>query len=735
MRRVLALSVAAVLAVTVVVGVDLARDDGDGVERFPVGPVGDSGVAAAGALLAGFDSCEDLADELAVRAANTGHFGFGEQMFAVDDMVMEESMDMAMTDAAAGAPAPEPAPQSATGTTTAAVSAGSAGGAVGADGDAARLTADGTTDTNVAVAGIDEPDLVETDGRRLFSVVNEQELVVADVVADTPTVLARVPLDEFGWSQILLVGDRLLLVGQMWGVGAFGDDIAGRGFAPQTGMTRLALFDVAGDVPVRVGTTDVEGQLVTARGVGPIVHLVSQHWPNPAIDPRKWDTLAASPDPQEALVAALRDVPGESWLPRVDVDGEVSTLPCDRVGFIPESRDAALLSVHTFDIADGLRPTGQTAIVSDGQNVHATADRLVVATTLWPQWNEFPVAPLPMVDEPLPNPTFQDEEAAIEADRAAAAEAAAAAAAAAAKPQVPSTVLHLFQIDAGGATHLASGATPGTLVNQFAMSWHEDHLRVATTIEDWNGGAPSVSELATFAVEGDRLVERGRVGNLGVTEVIQSVRYLGDTAHVVTFRQTDPLYVIDLQDPTNPTVRGELKITGFSSYLHPLPDDRLLGIGQEATEDGITVGLQVQVFDVSDPTAPIRTDQIVLPNANSPAEWDHLAVTLHDGRLFLPYHQWGGFGDVVFEEEVATEAVDGDVPAGTSAPAPGPEGFDAGVLVVDVDGDDLTEVARLRTADRQEVVRTLVVDGNAVTVGWGGIDVWSPSLDLVASLR
>lgn len=112
---------------------------------------------------------------------------------------------------------------------------------------------------------------------------------------------------------------------------------------------------------------------------------------------------------------------------------------------------------------------------------------------------------------------------------------------------------------------------------------------------------------------------------MGRGEQIFSVRFVGDTAYVVTFRQTDPFYTVDLSDPASPTVLGELKITGFSGQLHPLGPDHVLGIGQEATEEGRTTGAKVTLFDVSDLADPIDVANWTLDNSWSDAQWDHRA--------------------------------------------------------------------------------------------------------------
>ena len=117
----------------------------------------------------------------------------------------------------------------------------------------------------------------------------------------------------------------------------------------------------------------------------------------------------------------------------------------------------------------------------------------------------------------------------------------------------------------------------------------------------------------------------GQVGDLGKGEQIYAVRFLGDVGYVVTFRQTDPLYTIDLSDPTDPTTTGELKITGYSAYLHPVDDGLVLGVGQDATRQGRTQGTQVSLFDVSDPASPQRLAQLTMPNSSSEVEWDQRA--------------------------------------------------------------------------------------------------------------
>jgi hypothetical protein len=191
-----------------------------------------------------------------------------------------------------------------------------------------------------------------------------------------------------------------------------------------------------------------------------------------------------------------------------------------------------------------------------------------------------------------------------------------------------------------------SGHVDGSLLNQFAMDEHDGNLRVATTTgQPWvEGAGESESHVAVLAPRDGALTEVGQASGLGKGETIRSVRFLGDVGYVVTFEQTDPLYTVDLSDPAAPQVTGELKIPGYSAYLHPVGDGRLVGVGQDATDEGVTTGMQVSLFDVSNPAAPTQVTKTTLPSSSSSAEWDHRAFLwwAQDGLLALPLSLYDG---------------------------------------------------------------------------------------------
>lgn len=197
------------------------------------------------------------------------------------------------------------------------------------------------------------------------------------------------------------------------------------------------------------------------------------------------------------------------------------------------------------------------------------------------------------------------------------------------------TTTHVVRVDTGnGLSMAATGAVPGRPLNQFSLDEHEGHLRIATTVGE-RLGTESVNDV--YVLDAAELSVTGSVTGMGETERIYAVRFVGDRGYVVTFRRIDPFHVLDLSDPTDPTEKGELELPGYSSYLHPLGDDRVLGIGEERGE------VKAVVFDVSDPTDPTIEESRVLS-----ADWSAIARTHHaflrderHGVFFLPTERGG----------------------------------------------------------------------------------------------
>lgn len=470
--------------------------------------------------------------------------------------------------------------------------------------------------TNVQVEGVDEPDIAKTDGKRIVLIANH-ELVVVDVTGDEPRVQGRMPLGEMSVSSIFLSGDKVLAFGSVWShhpVPFIEDDIA---FAPDSWSSptiQIVEIDIESD-PEIVQTMTIDGSFISGRMIDDTVRLVMTsgpvgfEWSYP-----EGSGLRAERRAVDENKDILRNSEPENWIPYyivTDADGDVVSegplFECERAAHPEDFSGLDMLSVVTIDLADGLEVKDATGVLATGQTVYASPDSLYVATQNWQtqRW------------------LLEGDEEALDG---------------------PITEIHKFDIsDPTVANYEASGTVEGYLLNQFAMDEHRGDLRVAsTTTPNWWGAGPDSESRVTILRDfGDNLVPIGVVDGLGETEQIFSVRFMGDVGYVVTFRQTDPLYTIDLSDHSQPKMVGELKILGYSAYLHPIADGLLMGVGQDATEEGRVTGTQVSIFDVSDLENPTRIDTHTMSEgSHSDVEWDHHAFLYWDGLAMIPFQQW-----------------------------------------------------------------------------------------------
>ena len=474
--------------------------------------------------------------------------------------------------------------------------------------DAGAVT-NSATGTNVQEAGVDEPDLAKTDGEIVVR-VSDRHLVVDDVTGSQPRRLSRLRLPG-PWldrHEVLLVGDTALVVGEQSGYDwhTFVDSawrVAPTGtVGARTHLTRIDLSDPT--TPQVLEHQRIDGSMVAAREYGDGTTRVVVSTGLPQLDFVRPTPARSRREAVRANRAIVREAPVEAWLPglrRGNGKGRHPLLDCASVLQPERPSGFGTLSVLTFPVSDPSAMT-TTAVLAAGSLAYSSADRLYVATIEQSWWDD--VVPLDgdgggRVSDP------------------------------------PSTEVHAFALDAAATGYVASGRVPGTVRDRWSFSEHEGRLRVATALG--RGWEPRENSVQVLAEEGDRLRVVGAVDGLGPREQIQSVRWLGDLAVVVTFRQVDPLYTLDLADPERPRVLGKLKIPGFSSYLHPVGGGLLLGLGEDADRDGASTGGQAAVFDLNDPSDVRRADTVALGHwERFSAAWEPRAFTyLPEQRLAL----------------------------------------------------------------------------------------------------
>jgi len=510
-------------------------------------------------------------------------------------------------------------------------------------GPAAGTASGDFSSTNNQVAGVDEADLVRTDGRYLYMVTGS-ELVVIDTDPASLSVVSRTPIAGHGQT-LYLHGDRLTVISQVseWpdtfvplpivvdsevatlvdgstqdAPIAMSAPVAGdfasiprcvMPWLPLEQHVRVTVIDVSAPAaPVVVEETRLDGTLSASRSIGEKVYLVVQNRPQigpmpqlPLVWVGDWDANYEFESPEE-FRERIQSADLDAVLPvaRFTVDGEEFTQPLVSPGsiYLPvRGGDTELVSIVS------LTPTDETPGIDQSVStlglagtVYASPDSFILASVDYGTW-------------------WGSSEGA--------------------------TTLHQFSL-AGDMPHVAAGTVPGRVLDQFAIDAHADGTVRIVTQTGW--GPDASTNLFVLEAADGVLGTIGSVGDIAPGEMAMSARFVGDTAYVVTFEQVDPLFVIDLADPTQPTIVGELVIPGFSSYLHPVDGTHLIGIGRSADLSGVKLSL----FDVSVPSQPTETNfvEIAAGRGNgyawSVAEHDHHAFSYFAGRgiLAIPVSSW-----------------------------------------------------------------------------------------------
>ncbi len=496
---------------------------------------------------------------------------------------------------------------------------GGAGGSGGSSNGPQAYTA-----TNTQLAAVDEPDLMKTDGTRIFTLAGSTLHIVNSWPAATMHEVSALNLGGHP-RELFLEGNTLLVLSERdetsssKDAGSYGPGFAGR----SAEVIHIDVSNLA--LPTIKSRHAVGGRYTSARRVGNAVRVFTQAGatlPNSLSYSLTWSQISQATSEQdlERLVAEMqtaneaiiRATPWTFWVPAtMRTEAGVNTsLPID-CGDLLAPRVAAPLgavSISTFDMSDPHVYT-RTVMLVDASYIFSSPKSLYL------------VAPT------------------VEADATA--------------TYRYSTWLYKFDLrDPQALTFIAHGNVAGRPSGSYAFDESAGVLRVALTESSWtvtSWSSQRQSRVVTLSNVHGVLTELGRTGNIAEGESMTAVRFVGDRAYIVTYRQTDPLFVVALKDPRHPAVVGELKVPGFSTYLHPMDADHLLAVGTYVPDGSGGWSeqrqIQVSIFDVSNPAAPKQTfvEKFGNPYASSAAQWDTHAFTWLPSRnlLALPYFDYG----------------------------------------------------------------------------------------------
>ena len=409
----------------------------------------------------------------------------------------------------------------------------------------------GYSQTNAQVQGVDEGDIVKTDGTYIYIAQSTQVSIVRAEGAAMEHVSTVKPENNAEVIELYVSGDRMVLVTSRYEErnNSVTDQPSARIWKPGRQFTGCAVYDITDRAnPERVRLFEVEGQFLSTRLTGDTFCFAANRYVYDLV----FDDLQ-----EDDLLPLCRDT---------TVSPDARPLPVEEISYFPGSNEPSYLLLGAFDIT-GDTPCDIQSFLGAGQYFYMNQQSVYIAN---PEWNN-------------------DGNA---------------------------SALYRFSIDGVDIRFEGSGRVAGQPINQYCMDEYNGYFRIATT--DWGKGS-------YVTVFDGTLNQVGQTPPLAPDESIQSMRFMGDEGYMVTFRQTDPLFSLDLSDPANPRVTGELKIPGFSSYMHPVGNGLMVGFGRHTLEtfvrndDGtetatgvMDAGMKISLFDVSDPINPLEIDKILL---------------------------------------------------------------------------------------------------------------------------
>jgi len=496
--------------------------------------------------------------------------------------------------------------------------------------------------TNVQVAGVDEPDFVKNDGRYIYVISGSTLAIVDAYPAPSATVISKTELEDSP-REIFINGDRLVLLK------SGSEEVASTEEQPvpvsagkmammpprypyyrSAPVTHAVFYDISDRAhPKVLKDFTIDGDYVNARMIGDTVYLLSRE--------------SVYPYDDRIIVPAIRE------------NAKIIATP-DVYYFDNPEMQYDFTTVTSFDVRNSVTKDAKTYLVGSGNIIYVSPDAMYVS---YQKYHNI-YRPMRAMVEPAINVVqesigsaggisrvsspvlVEDFNTMSESEKQAViAEMKSGEQEAIRKREIDqsTTIIHKIGINNGAITYLAKGEVPGYLKNQFAMDEYGGNLRVATTSDVWT--TRGQYEYNNVFVLDSAMKTIGSLTHIAEQEKIYSTRFIGDRLYMVTFKRIDPFFVIDLSTPSSPKILGKLKIPGYSDYLHPYDKNHIIGIGKETTTNdwgGVsTKGLKLALFDVSDVEHPKQLDKVEIgdPGTDSAALTDHRAFLFDKNKNLL----------------------------------------------------------------------------------------------------
>ena len=412
--------------------------------------------------------------------------------------------------------------------------------------------------TNTQVQGVDEADIVKTDGTHIYYLANEKLTIINTENASQMKEMSTIEFDEtFTPEELFFNNDKIIVIGTRFEYDerekriGIDDDYLYPNYMDKT-YTSAKIYNVKDKTnPTLERTVEVEGSYLTARMIDSNVYIASNKYMYYAYICNTYKSTELNEDDFKPHYLDTA------------TSNETKSINFDCIYYIPEFEDTNYLNIVAFNITNN-QEANVESYLGAGEEIYASKENLYVTKTKY--------------DYERKNKTSI------------------------------TTEIYKFNLNNANCTFAKAGDVPGSVLNQFSMDECNGYFRIATTDStSWN----SESNTNNLYVLNENLETIGKIEGLAKGERIYSVRFMGNRAYMVTFVETDPLFVIDLSNPTTPTVLGKLKIPGYSKYLHPYDETHLIGIGEDTEvvnygygDRVVTNGMKMAMFDVTDPNNP-----------------------------------------------------------------------------------------------------------------------------------
>ncbi len=544
-------------------------------------------------------------------------------------------------------------------------------------GEAAQAPSDASEDysqTNVQIAGVDEPDIVKNDGKYIYTVSGTDVVIVDAYPASGARILSKIGINGTV-GQLFVNKDKLVIfsnvynypvyaeggggiVGGIAPTGATEPAVAGKAVVESsliypypyyTTQTFIGIYDISDrSNPVLKRNITIDGDFLDARMIGDYIYPI-------VVQPINYYGQGDVPIPRIYTGGVSRPVfefPNLYYFDNPDYSYRYTTV----------------MAVNTQN--DGEEATTKVYLMGYSQNIFVSQDNIYITYT---KQLSYSVIYNRLIDEVfIPNlpssltsritqirnsyvPSYQkyqeiqqvineyyetlnpEERAVFQRNL----ETKIVEFYVKIQKETEKTVIHKIAISGNNIQYITSGEAPGYVLNQFSMDENGGYFRIATTTREYvNNTWQSTTKNHIYVLDGSLNIV-GKLEDLAPGETIFSARFLGNRAYLVTFRRIDPLFVIDLSNPSDPKVLGKLKIPGFSDYLHPYDDNHIIGVGKETEEIGtgrvITTGVKLALFDVTNPENPIEISKYVIGESgtDSYALYDHKAFLFSKSKNLL----------------------------------------------------------------------------------------------------